>query len=159
MATKFNPGDKVLHNDVEKEIVTSTKNFRTGVIIYRISTGELVNEGELTSVNSKKEVKDKKSDLLEALTAKYEELYGKSVAPAKKNDAEWLEKKIKEKLQENKQGNEIPNFTWKDLTDLVVPDMLKLIEEKTLDIDPELYEGDEDGLRQAIAEELNIIVE
>jgi hypothetical protein len=161
MATKFNPGDKVLHNEEEKEVLTSTKNFKTGTIVYRLSTGELVNEGELSSKDEKKGKaagKDEKNLLLEALTAKYEELYGKPVAPAKKNNADWIEEKIKEKLQEKKEGNQIPKFTMEDLNDLVVPDLLKLIEEKQLDIDPELYEGDEEGLRQAIAEELNIEV-
>lgn len=153
--TKFKQGDKVIHNGEELEVITMTKNFTTGVIKYRLSNKMMVNEGELKGVNEGK--KEPKS-ALKILSDKYQELYGKNVPSSRKNNEEWIQKKVNEKLEPVKQKNTVPGLNWSDLKELEASDLLSIIESKKLDIDPEDYTGDEDGLREAIAEQLNVQV-
>lgn len=68
MKTKFQPGDKVLHNGEEREVIVSRKDFSNQSIIYKLDNDEQVSEGELSPVKGKltrkKKLSKKDSDLL-----------------------------------------------------------------------------------------------
>lgn len=51
--TKFTSEQKVLHNGIEKTIKVARKNFSNGVIIYKLDTGEEVEEDDLKPVKGK----------------------------------------------------------------------------------------------------------
>lgn len=58
--TKFKTGDKVLYGDEERTIVVCRKNFSNQSIIYKLDTGEQVEEKDLKPIKSKLTRKKKK---------------------------------------------------------------------------------------------------
>ena len=82
--------------------------------------------------------------------------------PKKSEQAVKLAKKKKteiEELFEEETEEEGGEMTWEDLAELKLKDLKKLIKEKDLDTDASDHKGDLEGLREAIAEELEIEVE
>lgn len=70
-------------------------------------------------------------------------------APAKK-EAKAPAKPAKEEKAKPKKK------TWQDLVDMEEDELKELIDEDEIDVDADDFEDDEDGLREAIAEELEI---
>lgn len=58
--TKFKQGDKVLHDGEEKTIEVSRKNFSNQSIVYKLDTGEQVEEKDLKPAGKSKLARKKK---------------------------------------------------------------------------------------------------
>jgi len=58
--TKFKRGDKVLYGDEERSIVVCRKNFSNQSIIYKLDTGEQVEEKDLKALGKSKLTRKKK---------------------------------------------------------------------------------------------------
>lgn len=83
-------------------------------------------------------------------------------AKAKKGKAKKAKKEEPEPEEEDEEEDGVvyrDEYTFADLLDMNEEVLIELIEEEGLDIDSEDYEDDENGLREAIAEELDIEIE
>jgi len=155
MKTKFEHGETVLYKGEETVIKVAQKNFGTQKISYLLENGEKVNESELSKPKKTNPVqlpKAEKKDPLKELHEKYEKAYKKPVPNAKKNDALWIDNKLTEAGVPSK---EVTTDGWSVLSALDQNALEIFIKEKELDIDLNDY-VDEDSLRIAVAEELNI---
>jgi len=151
MKTKFESGDRVIFQEQEQTVLTSSKHFPTGAIRYRLDNGQMVAEKELKLAEEKKVIKSKVDD---SLIADYEKYIGKPVPTSKKNDTKWIQSKVDEVKAKTKKPE--TKFTMDEVMELDgVGELSSFIETQQLAIDPEDYES-EDDLRLAIAEELGI---
>lgn len=75
-----------------------------------------------------------------------------------KNDDDGLRKAIAEELEieipKDEGGEE--DLTWDDLKKMDVDELTELIQDEKLDVDEDDFEDDEEGLRKAIAKEMEI---
>ena len=74
-------------------------------------------------------------------------------APAKKEE---VKKAAPAKKDEDEDEDEDEEITWDDLVEMDEEELVELIDAEDLDVDADDYEDDEDGLRKAIAEEMEI---
>jgi len=164
METKFEPKEKALLGDKEVVILVAAKDFSTRKIRYRLESGELVQEEELTKIGSKKVHKlipPKPDNVLSELTQKYFEVVGKTVPGNKKNDLEWIIAKIEATQLEKADGgnkdktDEDPSAAWDIIAALELDQLQLFVKEKGLDIDIADY-ADLQDLQQAVAEEMGI---
>lgn len=153
MSTKFKPGDEVYHNGKRLTVQVSTKNFTSNVVSYLLSDGNMVAEDKLKIASAVSE--DTNAELLE----KYQTLFGKKVPINKIRDLEWIQTKVTEKeaeLEAEKQkGQDVIGTGYDVLAKLTDEEMAAFIKEKSLNINPEDYE-DQDELLKAVCQEMSI---
>ena len=160
MKTKFEKGEVVTLNGKEVTIKAAKKNFSTGVVSYRLTSGGLANEKDLKK-SGKAGTKPTDPALLE-LREKYAQLYGKAVTPSHKNKMDWLQKKVDEKQAEidfagggDKKDEEVTETPFEIIRKLDHEALVALVKEKELEIDPEDYDNEEDFFT-AVCDELEI---
>jgi hypothetical protein len=163
MSTKFIAGDEILHNGENKTIVVSSKNFNTNKISYLLSDGEKVAEEELKAVSglTRKKVeskkKDNQTDELDGLHTTYQELIGKQVPVKFKNDLDWIKEKIEVASKGIAAVKEAKETPYQTLSKLNREQLIALIDDKSMPIDPEDYEEDSE-LLVAICQEMEIAI-
>lgn len=148
MKAKFKHGQAVFLNGEPDVITVLKKNFSTGIVEYRMESGLLVKESELSTVKqpSPKTIQLPVDEKLSTLQKEYKEAYGKKPPINKKNDKVWLAEKIKEAKGET---------PWEVLLALDSNALIALIDRKKLDIEVEDYD-EENELRIAVADELGV---
>ena len=127
MNTKFKQGETALLGTKKVVIKVAQKNFSNGKIRYLLDEGGMVEEDRLSKVAKKKVTPA--DEELEAARKEYKAVFGKEVAASKKNDKDWMLKKIEEEkaaIEEEKKlaalrqeyldlGNETPGEDeWND---------------------------------------------
>ena len=89
-----------------------------------------------------------------AASPKKEEKKEEVKAPAKKEEVKKAAPAKKE--AEEDEDDEDEEITWEDLKEMDEEELAELIDAEDLDVDADDYEDDEDGLRKAIAKEMEI---
>lgn len=156
MITKFESGEEVIVKGKKEVIKVAKKNFSSKKISYQLESGTIVEESAIKKLKGEKPGDEK----INPLFKEYEEVCGKPVPNNKKKDEAWIKEKIakaKAKAGEEEDADDEPTNAEKlaALKELDFDGLVKVAEEKELDIDPDDYE-DEEELLTAICEELEI---
>jgi hypothetical protein len=153
MKTKFKPDETCwLDGETEVEIAVAKKDFKNKSIKYRLKSdngktlGMVVDESRLSKVKSK--AAPAQTNLLD----EYKELFQKNVPAKYKNNEDWIQNKIDAKKAELENAEK-----YNAIADLDADGLIKLIEDKELDIDVDEFEEISD-LLEAICEKLEIKV-
>jgi hypothetical protein len=154
MKLKFERGEIALLDQKEVEILVARKNFSTKKIMYKLASGEEVEESRLKKLKVSSSLTIEQKALLNA-HEKYEKLFSKKVPVAKKNKLEWILDKIEKAAPAAPAAPQIQQTPYEVLKELDRDSMETLIIEKNLDIEAEDYD-DEEELLLALAEELGV---
>lgn len=155
MKLKFKTGAVVIVDGKEYIVKVGKKDFSNNSISYRMVTGELFQEKQLSTpaveTGQKQKAQGQAKGLMEGLHQKYEKTFHKAVPSNKKNNTDWIKLKLEEATT--------PSKTAKDPDEILnamdEAQLKEFIQTKELEIDPEDF-GDKKELIKAICEELGV---